>query len=98
MIVKRGAFYPQPNVDSAVVVLTRATRITEETPAFRAVVKAAFSQRRKTLRNAWRSLPLDREGLARAAEQAGIDLDARGETLDVSAFARMAEAIGDVPA
>ena len=27
---------------------------------FRAVVKAAFSQRRKTLRNAWRSLPLDR--------------------------------------
>jgi 16S rRNA (adenine1518-N6/adenine1519-N6)-dimethyltransferase len=95
MIVKRGAFYPQPNVDSAVVVLTRATRITEETPAFRAVVKAAFSQRRKTLRNAWRSLPLDREGLARAAERAGIDLDARGETLDVSAFARMAEAIGD---
>jgi 16S rRNA (adenine1518-N6/adenine1519-N6)-dimethyltransferase len=95
LVVKRGAFYPQPNVDSAVVVLTRAARITEETPAFRAVVKAAFSQRRKTLRNAWRSLPLDREGLARAAERAGIDLDARGETLDVSAFARMAEAVGD---
>lgn len=98
LVVKRGAFYPQPNVDSAVVVLTRASQITEETPAFRAVVKAAFAQRRKTLRNAWRSLPLDRDGLARAAERAGIDLDARGETLDVSAFARMAEAVGDASA
>jgi 16S rRNA (adenine1518-N6/adenine1519-N6)-dimethyltransferase len=96
LVVKRGAFFPQPNVDSAVVVLTPlAPRITEETPAFRAVVKAAFSQRRKTLRNAWRTLPLDRDGLARAATRAGIDLDARGETLDVTAFARMAENVAD---
>lgn len=93
-VVKRGCFYPQPNVDSAVVVLTRAAAHVEETPAFRAVVKAAFAQRRKTLRNAWRSLPLDKDALARAAETAGIDLDARGETLDVAAFARMADAVG----
>jgi 16S rRNA (adenine1518-N6/adenine1519-N6)-dimethyltransferase len=93
-VVSRGSFYPQPNVDSAVVVLTpREEGITEETAAFRAVVKGAFSQRRKTLRNAWRSLPLDKDGLARAAAGAGIDLDLRGETLDVAAFARMAEQV-----
>ena len=83
----------QPNVDSAVIVLTpHSPPIALETPAFRAVVRAAFAQRRKTLRNAWRSLPgLDKEAVARAASASGIDLDARGETLDVTAFARMAE-------
>jgi 16S rRNA (adenine1518-N6/adenine1519-N6)-dimethyltransferase len=97
-IVRRGAFYPQPNVDSAVVVLTpKHPRITDETPVFRAVVKAAFGQRRKTLRNAWRSLAgLDANGVAAAAERAGIDLDARGETLDVAQFSKMAEEIARI--
>jgi 16S rRNA (adenine1518-N6/adenine1519-N6)-dimethyltransferase len=90
MIVRRGAFFPQPRVDSAVVVLTpRNPPLCEETEEFRAVVKAAFSQRRKTLRNAWRALR-DVDDLARAAERAEVDLDARGETLDAAAFARMA--------
>lgn len=95
MIVRRGAFYPQPRVDSAVVVLTpRATPISEETDGFRAVVKSAFAQRRKTLRNAWRGLPnVTADRVARAAEQAGVDLDARGETLDAATFARMARAL-----
>jgi 16S rRNA (adenine1518-N6/adenine1519-N6)-dimethyltransferase len=92
MIVRRGAFYPQPRVDSAVVVLTpRAVPWSRETDDFRAVVKAAFAQRRKTLRNAWRGLPnVTSELVAAAAEKAHIDLDARGETLDAAAFARMA--------
>jgi 16S rRNA (adenine1518-N6/adenine1519-N6)-dimethyltransferase len=93
-VVRRGAFYPQPGVDSAVVVLAPRSARVEETPAFRAVVHAAFAARRKTLRNAWRSLGgLSITEIARAAEHAGIDLDARGETLDVAAFARMAECI-----
>ncbi|HVW25959.1 MAG TPA: 16S rRNA (adenine(1518)-N(6)/adenine(1519)-N(6))-dimethyltransferase RsmA [Polyangiaceae bacterium] len=92
LLVRRGAFYPQPRVDSAVVVLTpREVPLCDETDEFRAVVKAAFSQRRKTLRNAWRALPgMNEERLASAAAGAGIDLDARGETLDAAAFARMA--------
>jgi 16S rRNA (adenine1518-N6/adenine1519-N6)-dimethyltransferase len=92
-VVRRGAFYPQPGVDSAVVVLTpHVPPIAVETPAFRAVVRAAFAQRRKTLRNAWRNLPgMNRNTVSEAALMAGIDLDARGETLDVAAFARMAE-------
>ncbi|HVU01805.1 MAG TPA: 16S rRNA (adenine(1518)-N(6)/adenine(1519)-N(6))-dimethyltransferase RsmA [Polyangiaceae bacterium] len=94
-VVRRGAFYPQPNVDSAVVVLTpHRPPIAEETATFRAVVRAAFAARRKTLRNAWKGLPgVDAASLARLAADAGIDLDARGETLDVTAFARMAAAL-----
>ncbi len=86
-----GAFHPPPAVHSAVVELVpcRPPRAVE-TPAFRAVVRAAFQARRKTLRNAWSGLGLDGPALAAAAAAAGVDLDARGETLDVEAFARMA--------
>jgi 16S rRNA (adenine1518-N6/adenine1519-N6)-dimethyltransferase len=92
MVVRRGAFHPQPRVDSAVVVLTpRAVPWSRETDEFRAVVKAAFAQRRKTLRNAWSGLPNVTSALVEmAAEKAGVDLDARGETLDAATFARMA--------
>ncbi len=92
-VLKRGAFYPQPGVDSAVIVLTpRATPVSEETPTFRLLVSRAFEQRRKMLRNAWSSLPdVPAERLQHAATAAGIDLSARGETLDVRAFARMAQ-------
>jgi len=51
-----SAFHPQPRVHSAVVRLdVLPTPRAEETAAFRVVVKAAFEQRRKTLRNALRS-------------------------------------------
>lgn len=93
--VPAGAFIPPPTVESAVVALTPLhPPLAAETPAFRAVVKAAFAMRRKTLRNAWRSLAPSTQELERAAGQAGVSLDARGETLDVAAFARMAQALG----
>jgi 16S rRNA (adenine1518-N6/adenine1519-N6)-dimethyltransferase len=89
LLVRRGAFFPQPNVDSAFVVLVpHAQPLARETPLFRAVVKAAFAQRRKQLKNAWASL-LEREALERSAALAGIDLGRRGETLSVAEFARM---------
>jgi 16S rRNA (adenine1518-N6/adenine1519-N6)-dimethyltransferase len=89
LVVRRGAFLPQPNVDSAFVVLTpRAPLLAEETDGFRRVVKGAFAQRRKKLRNAWSTLA-PRAELEAAAERAEIDLELRGEVLDVRAFARM---------
>jgi 16S rRNA (adenine1518-N6/adenine1519-N6)-dimethyltransferase len=93
MTVPRGAFHPAPEVTSAVVRLVPSRpRRAEETQGFRALVRAAFEKRRKTLRNAWRELgPAER--VANAAASAGISLDARGETLDVDAFARMARAL-----
>ncbi|HKQ68086.1 MAG TPA: ribosomal RNA small subunit methyltransferase A, partial [Polyangiaceae bacterium] len=60
-----------------------------ETERFRAAVHAAFTQRRKTLRNAFRKLGPSGEIAARA-EAAGIDLERRGETLSVEEFARFA--------
>jgi len=89
-VVRSGAFHPAPEVDSALVVLEpHAEPLAEETPAFRALVKGAFGQRRKTLRNAWSTL--DSDGAVQAAAgRAGIDLSLRGETLAVTDFARMA--------
>jgi 16S rRNA (adenine1518-N6/adenine1519-N6)-dimethyltransferase len=97
LTVKAGAFYPRPEVDSAVVLLVpeRPPRA-EETPAFRSAVKAAFGARRKTLRNAWKGLyGWSKEELEARAKEAGISLDARGETLGVEAFARLAGRVGE---
>ncbi len=91
--LKPGAFYPPPKVDSAVCVLIpRATPIAEETPLFRQLVRGAFAARRKTLRNAWKSVASP-EVVARVAASCGISLDVRGETLSPLEFARMADAL-----
>jgi 16S rRNA (adenine1518-N6/adenine1519-N6)-dimethyltransferase len=93
LIVRRGAFLPQPNVDSAFVVLTpKRPPVALESDGFRRVVKAAFGQRRKKLRNAWAELA-PRDALEAAAGRAGIDLERRGEVLSVLDFARMTEAL-----
>lgn len=91
--VSPGSFHPPPDVTSAVIRLEpERPRRAEETDLFRALVKGAFAMRRKTLRNAWRSIaPM--EQLVAAAERAGVSLDARGETLDVDRFAAMASAL-----
>lgn len=89
--LKPGSFHPAPKVDSAVVRLTPlATPRARETPTFQATVRAAFQMRRKTLRNALRTLgdPARRD---EAAALAGIDLGRRGETLSVEEFAELAE-------
>ncbi|WP_067796217.1 16S rRNA (adenine(1518)-N(6)/adenine(1519)-N(6))-dimethyltransferase RsmA [Actinomadura formosensis] len=91
--VGRAVFWPAPNVDSGLVAFTR--RDPPPTTASRgevfAVVDAAFAQRRKTLRAAlagWAGSAAAAEDALRAA---GVDPRARGEALDVAAFARIAE-------
>jgi 16S rRNA (adenine1518-N6/adenine1519-N6)-dimethyltransferase len=90
--VPPGAFTPPPKVDSAIV---RMTPLGGNRPAaqdealFARLVLAAFTQRRKTLRNALRGL------LPEAAfSQAGIDPVRRGETLSVAEFVALADAAG----
>jgi 16S rRNA (adenine1518-N6/adenine1519-N6)-dimethyltransferase len=62
---------------------------------FRRVVKASFSQRRKTLLNALRSDASlgDTASIRSALEQAGVDPSRRAETLGVADFARLAQAL-----
>lgn len=90
-VVPPGAFRPAPKVDSAVVRLTplghRAPVIADR-GLFARVVAAAFGQRRKTLRNALAALC--GEDALRAE---GIDPAARGETLAVAQFVRLANAL-----
>jgi 16S rRNA (adenine1518-N6/adenine1519-N6)-dimethyltransferase len=92
--IPRAVFWPVPNVDSALVrLVTRpaSARMVERAELY-GVVDAAFAQRRKSLRGALAG----RAGSAAAAEaalrEAGIDPTARGESLDVAAFERLAVA------
>jgi 16S rRNA (adenine1518-N6/adenine1519-N6)-dimethyltransferase len=90
--VAPGCFSPAPAVTSSIVRMV--PRPAGEVPdvdaaAFARVVMAAFSQRRKTLRNAL-STVMD-EGAIRAAE---IDPGARAETLDSDAFVRLTRQLG----
>jgi 16S rRNA (adenine1518-N6/adenine1519-N6)-dimethyltransferase len=93
--VGRNVFWPAPNVDSGLVAWRRreppATTATRE-QVF-AVVDAAFAQRRKTLRGALRGLAGSADAAEAALRTAGVDPTARGEVLDVAAFARIAEAL-----
>jgi 16S rRNA (adenine1518-N6/adenine1519-N6)-dimethyltransferase len=91
--VSRGVFWPRPNVDSELVALVR--RDPPATTASRAdvfaAVDAAFAQRRKTLRSALAEWAGGADAAQRSLEAAGIDPRARGETLAVTDFARLAE-------
>ncbi len=93
LTVSRGSFHPAPDVTSAIVRLVpHRPAISRETDTFRALVKRAFEARRKTLRNAWLQVAPS-EMIAAAAEEVGVSLDARGETLGVEVYARMAVAL-----
>ena len=81
-----GAFQPPPRVWSAVARLTVLPEPRFPVPAsFALVVAAAFSQRRKTLRNSLRGLVPDA-----AFAACGVDPGARPETLPPQAFAALA--------
>lgn len=86
--VSPGAFRPPPAVESTVVRLVPRAQPAvppELETAFGAIVRDAFSTRRKTLRNSLRA-----RLSAAAIEAAGVDPGARPETLPVSAFAALA--------
>lgn len=86
MTVGPGAFLPPPKVQSAVIRLTRNSR-TElgcDEKLFKAVVKTAFNQRRKTLRNALK--PLLPAGADASAFFADPVFDLRAERLGVEDF------------
>ena len=95
LTISRRVFWPVPNVDSALVELVRRrppdTRATRE-QVF-AVVDAAFAQRRKTLRKALAKTAGGTDAAEAALRAAGIDPTRRGETLDITAFAALAEAL-----
>jgi 16S rRNA (adenine1518-N6/adenine1519-N6)-dimethyltransferase len=94
-IVPRNVFWPVPNVESGLVRFSRGDFPAREgigrAEVF-AVIDAAFSQRRKMLRSAlagWAGSPADATRILTAA---GVAPTARGETVDIEGFIRIAAA------
>lgn len=95
--VPAGAFWPPPQVDSAVL----KVRVYERPPVavnnahwFFQVVRAGFGQRRKQLKNALAAgLHRHRNAVTAALEAAGIDPRRRAETLSLEEWAAVAEAL-----
>jgi 16S rRNA (adenine1518-N6/adenine1519-N6)-dimethyltransferase len=92
--VPPSVFWPVPNVDSGLVAFTRREPPRTDVPraAVFAVVDAAFSQRRKTLRAALAGWAGGADAAARVLVAAGVDPQARGEQLTVAQFAAVAAA------
>ena len=94
--VSAGSFMPAPKVDSAVMrldILDEPPVKTDEKKFF-AVVKAAFSQRRKVISNSLSSgLGIGKAEVLTILEAAGVPANARAETLSLQAFADIANNI-----
>lgn len=92
--VKAGAFWPRPEVDSAVIRvdvdrLDQATAGAAAERAFFRVVRAGFSEKRKQLKNNLRQLALSDEAIAAALAVASIDGKRRAETLTIEEWERL---------
>ena len=92
--VARTVFWPVPGVDSALLQLVRhaAPASGAGREAVFACIDAAFAQRRKTLRAALSEWAGSGQRAEKVLRDAGIDPSARGEQLDVNAFAALADA------
>ncbi len=93
-LVGRKSFYPAPKVNSALVKLT-----VHENPLldlsdykhFRKTVKAAFSQRRKNIKNCLVNNGFSKENVKNALEKLGLDENIRGEKLSIEMFGKLSE-------
>jgi 16S rRNA (adenine1518-N6/adenine1519-N6)-dimethyltransferase len=100
MIVPKTVFVPQPNVDSAVIRLTKRDKPAvdvKDVDFFFTVTRASFAQRRKTLLNNLTSqLPegkQKKEEILAALAEANIEPSRRGETLSLEEFGRLSDAL-----
>lgn len=95
-LVGRRSFFPAPKVNSALVKL-----IVREKPKlqltnythFRKTVKAAFSQRRKNIKNCLLSGGFSKEKIQQAMQELGLDENTRGEKLSIETFGELSEAL-----
>ncbi|MFF2450315.1 16S rRNA (adenine(1518)-N(6)/adenine(1519)-N(6))-dimethyltransferase RsmA [Neobacillus sp. NPDC058068] len=98
MIVPKTVFVPQPNVDSAVIRLTKrekpAVTVKDEDFFFQ-ITRSCFAQRRKTLLNNLTSQLPDgkqkKESILAALNVCGIEPSRRGETLSLEEFGRLSD-------
>ena len=93
-LVGRRSFYPAPKVNSALVSLKirkePLLQLSDYT-FFRRVIKASFSQRRKTLKNCLLGGGFDRDKIIFALKKMNLDENIRGEKLSISQFGELSE-------
>jgi len=92
--VGRKSFYPAPKVNSALVSMkVRKEPLLKLTDYkyFRKTIKAAFSQRRKTLKNCLVSSGFDKEKVSKSILELGLDENIRGEKLSIEQFGKLSE-------
>ena len=98
-MVKRGCFFPTPDVDSAIVriemLASPSVNVEDEALLFK-IIRGAFNQRRKSIINSLSReavLDIPKGELTAILNDAGIDPTARPETLSLSDFASIANSI-----
>lgn len=92
--VGRKSFYPAPKVDSALVKLTvreKPLLDLSDYKHFRRTIKAAFSQRRKNIKNCLMSGGFAKENIKKSLETLGFDENTRGETVSIEDFGKLSE-------
>ena len=98
--IKQTSFFPRPDVRSSVVrlsVLERPGVDVREEGLFFQTIRAAFGQRRKTLRRSLRQIPgLSPETIETVSRMSGVGSDRRPEDLSIQEFASLANAVKDV--
>ncbi|MFR6010480.1 MAG: 16S rRNA (adenine(1518)-N(6)/adenine(1519)-N(6))-dimethyltransferase RsmA [Coprococcus sp.] len=92
-----NCFMPRPNVDSAVIRLTRyeepPVQVKDEKMLFK-IIRASFNQRRKTLQNGLNNsseLNFTKDQIAAAIAEAGFSPSVRGEALTLEQFAKLTD-------
>lgn len=98
--VNRRMFYPVPNVDSAVVLMTERKKNTfVDATLFSKVVRSAFAMRRKTLaNNLMATFALPRVDCEAAIAKVGLSLSVRGEALSTAQFVSLTATIAETSA
>lgn len=97
-LVGRKSFYPAPKVNSALVSLkVRKEPLLklDDYSFFRRVIKAAFSQRRKTLKNCLVGSGFDKVKVAEAISKMNLDENVRGEKLSIQEFGELTNNLAD---
>ena len=93
-LVGRKSFYPAPKVNSALVSMKvrkePLLKLSDYT-FFRRVIKAGFSQRRKTLKNCLTGAGFDKIKVASVLTQMGLNENIRGEKLSIAQFGELSE-------
>lgn len=96
-LVGRKSFYPAPKVNSALVSLkVRKEPLLKlsDYKHFRKTIKAAFSQRRKTLKNCLVGAGFDKEKVTKVISDMGLDENIRGEKLSIAQLGELSERCG----